>query len=98
MDRLFATIFRRSGFKPNRGRVGLRPHDLRHSFATGRVIQWYRDGVDVNARLPYLSTYLGHLNVASTQVYLSLTHDLLGEASRRFHHRYGSIVGKDSHE
>jgi integrase/recombinase XerD len=61
-----------------------RLHDLRHSFAVHRLTAWYRQGVDVHTLLPYLSTYLGHVNIAATQVYLTMTPELLQEASRRF--------------
>lgn len=59
-------------------------HALRHSFATHRLTFWYREGADVQALLPTLSTYLGHAGVAATQVYLSMTPELLDEAGRRF--------------
>jgi integrase/recombinase XerD len=61
-----------------------RLHDLRHSFAVHRLTSWYRQGADVQMLLPYLSTYLGHVNLAATQVYLTMTPELLQEASRRF--------------
>jgi len=61
-----------------------RLHDLRHTFAVHRLIHWYRQGADVQRLLPQLSTYLGHLELANTQHYLSLTPELLQEASRRF--------------
>ena len=63
-----------------------RLHDLRHSFAVHRLISLYRDGADVQRLLPKLATYLGHINISGTQRYLSLTPDLLHEASRRFEH------------
>ena len=59
-------------------------HSLRHSFATHRLTSWYRERADVQRLLPALSTYLGHGSVAATQVYISMTPDLLDEASRRF--------------
>ena len=59
-------------------------HSLRHSFATHRLTSWHREGADVQRLLPALSTYLGHGSVAATQVYISMTPDLLDEASRRF--------------
>jgi integrase/recombinase XerD len=61
-----------------------RIHDLRHSAAVHRVIAWYRTGADVQRLLPQLATYLGHVDVASTQGYLTMTADLLNEASLRF--------------
>lgn len=65
----------------------LRPprlHDLRHTAAVHRVLVWYRDGKDVQRLLPQLATYLGHLDIKSTQRYLRMTPELLEEASRRF--------------
>jgi site-specific recombinase XerD len=67
---------------------GPRIHDLRHSFAVRRLLAWYRDGEDVNARLPSLATYMGHVDISSTQVYLQPTAELLGEVDRRFHDHY----------
>lgn len=61
-----------------------RLHDLRHSAAVHRVIAWYRSGADVNDLLPKLATYLGHKDLSGTQHYLTMTEELLAEASRRF--------------
>ena len=58
-------------------------HSLRHSFAVHRLTAWYRQGADVQRLLPMLSTYLGHADLAGTQVYLSMTPELLQEASLR---------------
>jgi site-specific recombinase XerD len=68
------------------GVVHLSPsvHSLRHSFAVHRLEQWYREGVDVLSKLPFLSTYLGHVHIAHTQHYLTILPDLLREAGRRF--------------
>jgi len=59
-------------------------HDLRHSFAVGTLLRWYRNGIDPSARLLHLSTLLGHVNPTSTAVYLTITEDLLKEGNRRF--------------
>lgn len=61
-----------------------RLHDLRHTFAVDRLTAWYREGADVQALLPHLSVYLGHVRLAATQVYLSMTPELLQAASGRF--------------
>jgi len=61
-----------------------RLHDLRHSFAVHRLTAWYQAGADVQKLLPHLSTYLGHVHVAATQVYLTMTPALLQLASERF--------------
>lgn len=61
-----------------------RVHDLRHSFAVGTLLRWYRTGVDPARRLLHLSTFLGHVQPESTAVYLTITADLLAEAGYRF--------------
>jgi integrase len=66
------------------GCVPPRLHDLRHAFATGTLLRWYREGADPASRLLHLSTFLGHVSPASTAVYLSITHELLDQASERF--------------
>ena len=59
-------------------------HGLRHTFAVQTLLRWYREGVDPNARLNHLSTFLGHLNLHSTAVYLTITSELLEAANQRF--------------
>jgi integrase len=59
-------------------------HDLRHTAAVHRVVAWYRSGQDVQRLLPQLATYLGHLDIRSTQGYLRMTPELLEAASQRF--------------
>jgi integrase len=70
--------------------VGRRPrprlHDLRHTFAVTTLVRWYRAGVDVEVRLPALSTYLGHVAPSSTYWYLTATPELLQLAHRRAQH------------
>jgi integrase len=61
-----------------------RLHDLRHSFAVGCLLRWYREGIDPAARLCQLSTFMGHVEPRSTSVYLTMTPPLLAEAGRRF--------------
>ena len=61
-----------------------RLHSFRHSFAVHRLTAWYRQGADVQRLLPVLSTYLGHADLTGTQVYLSMTPELLQQASLRF--------------
>jgi integrase/recombinase XerD len=72
-----------------------RLHDLRHTAAVHRLTAWYREGRDVQRLLPLLSTYLGHTSIACTQIYLTLTPDLLHEGSKRFA-RY--VFGEAGHE
>jgi site-specific recombinase XerD len=61
-----------------------RIHDLRHAFAVYRLTSWYQQGADVQRLLHHLSVYLGHAHLRYTQVYLSMTPELLREASQRF--------------
>lgn len=63
-----------------------RPHDFRHTLAVSRVATWYREGRDVNALLPALSTYLGHVSVENTRLYLIANGVLLEQAGARFEH------------
>lgn len=79
--RVRAGVLRRDG-----GRYQPRLHDLRHAAAVHRLVSWYRQGADVQRLLPQLATYLGHVHIAATQRYLTLTPELLHEASQRFEH------------
>lgn len=63
-----------------------RAHDLRHSFAVRTLLGWYRDGADVQALLPRLSTYLGHVEPSSTYWYLSAAPELMALAAERLDH------------
>jgi len=85
-----AATFRRLLSECQIAGVDQRPrlHDLRHTFACHRLLAWYREGADLKARLPALATYMGHVNIASTQVYLHPTTALLQQVSDRFHHHY----------
>ncbi len=69
-----------------------RLHDLRHAAAVNRLVAWYKAGTDVQKLLPMLSVYLGHVDLSSTQIYLTMTPELLHEASIRFE-RY-ALKGK----
>lgn len=61
-----------------------RIHDLRGTFAVHRLTAWYKEGLNVNELLPYLSTFMGHDRLVHTQVYLTITEDLFYEANRKF--------------
>jgi site-specific recombinase XerD len=95
LEKVFARLRQHAGIQsPPGARWQPRLHDLRHSFAVHRLIAWYREDADVQARLPLLSTYLGHVNISGTQTYLTMTHELLAEASKRFE-RYTAIGVKE---
>jgi integrase/recombinase XerD len=81
---LLVDILRRAGIKPSRGKIGPRIHDLRHSMVVNRILEWYRAGINPQERLPFLATYLGHRDIHSTLVYITVTQDLLQEANERF--------------
>lgn len=61
-----------------------RPHDLRHRFAVATLIGWHRDGENVHARLPELSTYLGHVSPSDTYWYLRAVPELMALAADLF--------------
>jgi len=69
-----------------------RLHDLRHSCAVLVLQHWYAQGVDVQAKLPHLATYLGHVSAVSTHHYLKLTPELRQAASQRFHQRFAALL------
>jgi|JRHI01.1.fsa_nt_gi integrase/recombinase XerD len=69
-----------------------RIHDFRHGFAVNTLLRWYRAGVDVDAKLPLLATYLGHGSAVSTHYYLHFIEPLRTAASERFANRYGELV------
>lgn len=69
-----------------------RVHDFRHSFAANALIRWYRSNVDVQAKLPFLAAYLGHVSVLSTYHYLHFIEPLRTVANKRFAASYGSLI------
>jgi integrase/recombinase XerD len=85
-------VLRRAGLKPATGRIGPRIHDLRHALVVNRMRSWYREGINPQSRLPYLATYLGHKDINSTLVYLTITPDLLQQASERFRVRGAHVL------
>jgi integrase/recombinase XerD len=77
-------ILRRAGIKPVKGKIGPRIHDLRHSMVVSRILEWYRAGINPQDKLPFLATYLGHRDIHSTLVYITVTQDILHQANERF--------------
>ena len=92
----FAKVLKTAGIRHDRydGRRSPCLHSLRHTAAVHRLEAWYRQGADVQRLLPALSTWLGHSNLDGTRVYLSMTPELLHQASVRFQH----YVEGDNHE
>lgn len=72
-----------------------RLHDLRHTFAVHTLLGWYRDEEDVQARIPALSTYLGHREPASTYWYLSAAPELLALAAARRHAAWSARTSQE---
>jgi site-specific recombinase XerD len=79
----FRQLVRDAGLTPRSVRCRPRIHDLRHTLAVNTLLGFYRDGLDVQARLPLLSTWLGHVKPESTYWYLTAVPELLGLAAHR---------------
>ena len=69
-----------------------RIHDLRHSFAVQALVRWYRQGGDVQTRLPKLALYMGHVSIVSTAYYLHFIPEVASLASKRFERRFSSLI------
>jgi len=90
---LLVEALRRAGLKPARGKVGPRIHDLRHTMVCNRMLAWYRNGVNPQSKLPHLATYLGHKDINSTLVYLTITQEQMQIASERFRVHGAATLG-----
>jgi len=78
---------------PHGGRSkGPRVHDVRHTFAVHSLLRWYREGADLNAKLPVLATYMGHQSLAGTRHYLHLTAELFPEVTVRTNAAFGDVI------
>lgn len=89
---MFRQLLMRCGI-PHGGRgEGPRVHDLRHTFAVHTLLRWYREGADLQARLPVLATYLGHSSIEGTQRYLHLTAELFPEIVARSELAFGDVI------
>ena len=91
-DRRFRIIVHHTGIAKPGDLPKPRIHDLRRAFAIHRLYKWYQDGCDIKNKLPLLATYMGHVNIENTQVYLTVTLALLREADRRFQSGYENLV------
>lgn len=90
----YRTLLKTCGIAHHK-KTGPRIHDLRHTFAVHRLLAWYQDGDDINVRLPALATYMGHVNISSTLIYLQPTAELQGEVNRRFHNHYLNHIASE---
>ena len=84
-------LLNRTGIQKADGRRP-RVHDFRHSFAVNALIRWYRAGVNVQAKLPLLATWLGHVSILSTYHYLHFVEELRLAANNRFTEAYAGLV------
>lgn len=84
-------LFRDADVRDPLGRYP-RIHDLRHSFAVQALLRWYRAGVDVQAKLPQLSIYMGHVSIVSTAYYLHFVPEVAGAADRLFARHFGALT------
>lgn len=84
LSQTFHQLLPRLELKLAPGTSSPRVHDLRHSFAVGRLLRWYREGLHPQDRLLQLATFLGHVDPNSTAVYLTLTPELFEQARQRF--------------
>jgi integrase/recombinase XerD len=94
---LFRELLLQCGI-PHAGRgKGPRIHDYRHLFALHSLRRWYRDGEDLDAKLPLLATYLGHQHLAGTQRYLHLTAEIFPEITARVEAAFGEVIPRRTH-
>jgi integrase len=91
LGRVFRELFERAGIRKPNGHLP-RIHDFRHTYACHALLRWYRMGEDVQAKLPILATYMGHVSIVSTQYYLRLIEPVAAAASERFARRCAGLL------
>ncbi|MDP3951557.1 tyrosine-type recombinase/integrase [Microbacterium sp.] len=84
-------LIRRAGIRTVAGRTP-RVHDFRHGFAVRALLRWYRAGANVQAKLPVLARYMGHVSIASTDYYLGFLESVAASASARFAQHCGALI------
>jgi len=89
---LFRTALLQSGIAHGGRGKGPRIHDLRHTFAVHRLLRWYEEGADLNAKMPFLVAYLGHKDFTGTQKYLHLTAELFPNLTARMNEQFGGVI------
>jgi integrase len=83
----FARLLRRADIHRTKARI----HDLRHTFIVRTILQWHRQGVDINSRMPVLSTYVGHRDPSATYWYVSATPELMALVGRKVQRALGVL-------
>ena len=91
LSRAMRTLFRLAGVRTATGHLP-RTHDFRHGFAVNALLRWYHAGLDVQAKLPFLATYMGHVSIVSTAYYLQFVEPLAAAASARFADHCGDLI------
>ena len=84
-------LFRQAAIQASTGQLP-RTHDFRHGCAVTVLLRWYRAGVDVQAKLPFLAHYMGHVSIVSTAYYLQFVEPLAAAASIRFADACGALI------
>jgi integrase/recombinase XerD len=88
MPHVFADLAEAAGITTAAGRRRARIHDIRHTFTVTTLLDWHRDGGDIQARLPLLSAYLGHVDPKSSYWYMTASPELLALAAARLSHAF----------
>jgi integrase/recombinase XerD len=91
ISQIFKCLFRLANIKTANGSIP-RVHDLRHTFAVHALLRWYYKKVDTQSKLPFLSIYMGHASVVSTQYYLRFIESVVRVASKRFEKSNSGLV------
>jgi integrase len=91
LNTTFSKLVRQVGLEGRGARARPRPYDLRHALAVHTLLDWYRTGEDIDRRMPLLSTYLGHVDPASTYWYLEAVPELLQLVSQRLEQSPGGL-------
>jgi integrase/recombinase XerD len=89
VHKAFYAISRTVGLRGPGINRGPRLHDMRHRFATETLLHWSRTGMEIDRKMPTLSTYLGHSNISDTYWYLSAHPELMRHAALRLERRWG---------
>ena len=91
IEQVIRTLCRRAGVERPRGSPQPRLHDFRHAFAVQTLLDGHRSGVDVQARMLRLSTYLGHVEPSDTYRYLTAAPELLALTAKRLQTTLGDL-------
>jgi integrase len=89
VEGMWRSLVKRAGLKPRSARCRPRIHDLRHSFAVATLLDWYRTDIEVQPKLPLLSTYLGHVHPRHSYWYLEAAPELMALAADRLERSRG---------